>query len=112
MEGQCIRDFHVLCATAVEAGWTKIKTAASQPDAAALFLNGNFAWAEPGLRSARALHFSDIVVPHRGILADVFRHHRDAFCQVQIDDIYAERSQPFDAAMKIQAVAHHQRAES
>jgi hypothetical protein len=54
------------------------------------FFFGNPAAKEPAVKNLqRSLHFADIFVPNRGILANVFRHHRDTFRRIQIDDIHA-----------------------
>src|ERR1700722_5641767 len=51
-------------------------------------------------------------MPNRGILLNVFRHHRDAWRRIQFDDIYAQRAEAFDAPLKICAVTDDERAES
>jgi hypothetical protein len=51
----------------------------------------------------QSLVFADIFLPDIRMLTDVFSHHRKAFSGVQVDDLYAERAQPFNAALEIPA---------
>src|SRR5208282_2226291 len=46
------------------------------------------------------------------MIANVIRHHGNAFLGVEVDNPDAERAQPFDAALEIPSVADHQRAKT
>src|SRR5262249_33451435 len=56
--------------------------------------------------------FADILIPNRGIRANIFAQHRNTLLRIQIEDLHTQRAKPFHTALKIPALAHNDGAES
>jgi hypothetical protein len=58
------------------------------------------------------LLFSDVLIPHCGIPANIIAQQQGTLRRVKIKDAHAERAQPFQASLKIAALSDHQRTEA
>ena len=56
--------------------------------------------------------FPDILVPHCGILADVFAQQRGALGRIKIKNSHSQRTEPLQPALKIAALSHYHRTEA
>src|SRR5262245_41846354 len=67
---------------------------------------GNKRPADGSVKASDSLTLADILVPYLGVQLNVPGKHLDALTGIEVDDVDAALSQPFDPAGKIPRLAH------